>query len=184
MRISESKLRKIIRSLIVENIFNSEIYDYLDGSIDFSNGEGDLLNNVMSYIKHDIEEYCLTKVESMKWAHRGNPEYYLFMCCFPEDSAGRRWRMKGEVDSGLKEVTFKVTNYPMTKGELGIEEDADHGLGVYKIRNMLGSARLNNEFSCQEFHFECTDGIASDFKIRVYREQNLSGKSRIVLEFV
>tara|TARA_Y100000591_G_C21774331_1_gene667375 strand:- start:716 stop:1261 length:546 start_codon:yes stop_codon:yes gene_type:complete len=181
MSISERKLRKLIRSLIVENIFKSEIYDYLDGSINFLNGEGDLFTNIQSYIKHDIEDSCHTEIVSLKWKTPGNikPLVMFIFACSPVE-VGKTMGL----DNRLRDVTLKVTSYPMTKGELGIGGDSDPGLDDYQIRNKLRSVRRNNEFSCQEFHFECTDGITSDFKIRVYREENSQDKSRIVLEFV
>ena len=185
MRIAESRLRKIIRKIIAESIVTSWIkqdhYDELDGSINFQNGKGDLLQNIQSFIKDDIENMSLSKVISLDWKTPGNtsPLFMLIMACHP-----------GEVGStmgyefGDREVSFKVSAYPMTSGETGIEGVSDPGLTKHQIRSKFKSVRFKNTFSCQDFNFECTTNECNDFSVRVYREENSAGESKIILEFV
>lgn len=165
---------------MIENIssrlINQEHYDELDGSINFQNGKGDLLYNIESFIKHDIENMSLSNVISLKWRTPGNvsPLFMLVAACQPELVV---W-------FGNREVSFKVSAYPMTSGETGIEGVSDPGLTKHQIRSKFKSVRFKNTFSCQDFNFECTTNECNDFSVRVYREENDKRESKIILEFV
>ena len=170
---------------MIENIssrlINQEHYDELDGSINFQNGKGDLLYNIESFIKHDIENMSLSNVISLKWRTPGNasPLFMLVAACHP----GEVGRTMG-YEFGDREVSFKVSAYPMTSGETGIEGASDPGLTKHQIRNKFKSVRFKNTFSCQDFNFECTTNECNDFSVRVYREENAKRESKIILEFV
>ena len=172
-------LENYVRTLLLEDKWlNRSPDDELDGTINFQTLKGDLFNNVQSYIKNDIESYSLTKVESLKWSTLySNPKRIFYIICHPE-------RRAMGYEFGMKYVTFEIYSFPLTSGESEIEGDPDRGLTKHQIRNKLGSKRLNNEFSAQEFEFKCKTKDCSNFSIRVYREENSKGKSNILLEFV
>ena len=192
MRITESTLRRIIRSVIVENEkstwINRGVQDQLDGSIDFSDREGttgDLFQNIQSFIKNDIETYgaSLTgsyeiKVSSLKWLH-SEPKRSLVFACYPGDLRKIVLNRRNK-----KEVSFEIASYPLTWGENPSMPNS--GLTQHQIRAKLklGVAHMKNEFSAQEFQFKCTSEECADFNIRVYREEEDKGKNNIFLEII
>lgn len=190
MRISESILRKLMKELLSESLFFEQtdyfisrgIDDVLDGSIDFRTAKGDLLDNIVGYIKNDIENYCFTKVVSVNWSKRlyggPNAREALARICIAEHLSGRMLSAGNYVEG-----SFEVTSYPMTRGEQAVNPES--GLTKYEIQNKLSSARVNNEFSCQEFKFKSTNIEFRDFSIMAYREESKKrGESKVLLDFV
>ena len=199
MRITESKLRRIIRSVIIENtnpVIRRGHYDELDGFMDLrGNAEEsvkDLVRNIEEFITDDIKNYSFSEVVNLQWDDYGRiVDIYTYLANYRFD---RRRHIVNNRNMDTKYLSFEISSYPLTSGEARIEDGwYDPGLTKDKIQNKLGSTKSNNEFSCQQFEFKCTSlshrvprlvAKLHDLKIRVYREENSKGESNILLQLL